>query len=459
MSTITLTVAVLILTIALILDSHRKKRGTPSYPPGPKPRFFVGNLFDVPAIKPWKVYREWGKVYGDLIHLNVKGQHIIIVNSQKRWMAVNAGLMRYGQIWRMHRRVFTQGFRAAVVPNYQSILSSKTSQFLTSLRQTPDAFVTHIKTYAGASILATIYGHDIESSQDQLVDLVEETVGTLSDALQPTTTLILSVLPFLRHVSLELPVFSFQRVARRTRRLLDKMRTVPYEIVMNNTAMEKGKFSLLGELLEHYKAGVETTLSSVVTFFLAMAIHPEIQKRAQNELDTVVGRDQLPTYADRSNLPFVEAILRETLRWSPALPLGVSHAAFTDDIVGSYYIPKGASIVGNIWAMTRDEAIYPNPESFKPERFLTKDGTCNDDQMLLPFGFGRRICAGRHFALLTVWMTMASVLLYFDIKQPEDKTGKPIKCLADINYSDGLFSHADHFRCVIKPRVDRYTGG
>ncbi|KAG7086369.1 hypothetical protein E1B28_002329 [Marasmius oreades] len=103
--------------------------------------------------------------------------------------------------------------------------------------------------------------------------------------------------------------------------------------------------------------------------------------------------------------------------------------------------------------MTRDETVYPEPESFIPDRFLTEDGTCNEDEMMLPFGFGRRICAGLHFARLTAWTAMASILSQFDIGEPEDEAGRPIKGLADIRYSDGLISHASPFRCVIKPRM------
>ncbi|KAF9266570.1 cytochrome P450 [Marasmius fiardii PR-910] len=104
--------------------------------------------------------------------------------------------------------------------------------------------------------------------------------------------------------------------------------------------------------------------------------------------------------------------------------------------------------------MTRDESVYPDPESFIPERFLTEDGTCNEDKMVLPFGFGRRICAGRHFALSTIWTAMTSILLHFDIEEPEDEEGKPIKSLADLDYADGIISHPNPFRCIIKPRTE-----
>ncbi|KAF9267777.1 cytochrome P450 [Marasmius fiardii PR-910] len=103
--------------------------------------------------------------------------------------------------------------------------------------------------------------------------------------------------------------------------------------------------------------------------------------------------------------------------------------------------------------MTRDEAVYTDPESFNPDRFLNEDGTCNEDQMSLSFGFGRRICAGRHFAILTLWNAMASVLAQFEIGQPEDEAGKPIKSMGEHRYTNAVISQPHHFRCTIKPRM------
>ncbi|KAG7085703.1 hypothetical protein E1B28_003247 [Marasmius oreades] len=383
----------LALAVILIFDLHRRSKAC-HYPPGPKPRLFVGNLFDIPAIKPWKVYRDWGKLYGDLIHFQVNGRHTIVVNSreladrmfEKRsriysdrpfipmmeltgWLKMATGLMRYGQDWRVHRRVYKQGFRAMVVPEYQPIVLSKVNQFLSNLRQTPELFRNHIRTYPAAVILATVYGYDIASSNDPLVDLSEEATGTVIEGVHPSTVVV-NVLPFLRHLPLEPPIFAFQRIARRTRRLLNKMRTVPYDFVRNSMATGKGSPSFLAKLLEDHKAndrdeyqeelirdavttaygaGSETTASALATFFLAMALHPEKQRRAQLELDTVLGKDKLPTYVDRPDLPYVEAILRETLRWSPVLPLGVFRAAFLDDTIDGYFIPKGATVISNIW--------------------------------------------------------------------------------------------------------------
>jgi cytochrome P450 len=78
-----------------------------------------------------------------------------------------------------------------------------------------------------------------------------------------------------------------------------------------------------------------------------MAVHPDIQKKAQSEIDTVIGTHRLPEFEDRPSLPFVEALYREVMRWKPVAPLGVAHAASTDDICNGYFIPKGSHRTGS----------------------------------------------------------------------------------------------------------------
>lgn len=94
-----------------------------------------------------------------------------------------------------------------------------------------------------------------------------------------------------------------------------------------------------------------TLQSSTVlkTFFLAMSLNVEAQKRAQKELETQVGLDRLPDFSDRGNLPYIDALIREALRWIPSLPLGLSHCTINDDELGGYFIPAGTIVTANIW--------------------------------------------------------------------------------------------------------------
>lgn len=98
-----------------------------------------------------------------------------------------------------------------------------------------------------------------------------------------------------------------------------------------------------------YGGGADTTVSAIASFYLAMSLHPEVQKRAQEEIDRVVGTDRLPTFEDREKLPYVEALYLETLRWNPVAPLGLPHVPIEDSMYQGHLIPKGAILMANCW--------------------------------------------------------------------------------------------------------------
>ena len=106
-----------------------------------------------------------------------------------------------------------------------------------------------------------------------------------------------------------------------------------------------------------------------------MIAFPEVQRRAQAELDSVVGRDRLPTFADAPHLPYICAIVREVLRWRPVIPFGVRHAVFKDDWYEGMFIPKGAVCIASNWHCNHDRAVFgEDADKFRPERHLNKQG-------------------------------------------------------------------------------------
>lgn len=179
-----------------------------------------------------------------------------------------------------------------------------------------------------------------------------------------------------------------------------------------------------------------------------MTLYPDVQRKAQAALDAVVGPDRLPDFGDSDALPYIHAIVRETLRWHVVAPLGVPHRTIRDDEFHGYFVPAGTNVFPNAWcvllvsrvyeahrprdvdrAMLHDPVAYPDPDEFRPERFM-RDGqldlTVTHDPALFAFGFGRRICAGRYFAFSSLFITVASVLHVFDIGPPLDEDGAPI---------------------------------
>ncbi|KAF7357541.1 O-methylsterigmatocystin oxidoreductase [Mycena sanguinolenta] len=403
------------------------QRGHLPFPPGPPPRALIGNFLDLPTKLPWLTYTKWGNQYGDLVHVSAPGQHVVVVNSVKT--------------------------AAELFEKRSHIYSDR-------------PVLTMIELLAAAIIMATLYGYQVQPTNDHFVALSESATKKLGEAIFPGAVAV-DTFPALRYLPSWMPGAGFQRYAAEARQLTKEMQEVPVNFVKQNMRDGIDSTSVVAKLLAAnrydevaiqsvagtaYAGGADTSVSAWASFCLAMALYPEIQKKAQTEIDTVIGTDRLPEFEDRPSLPFVEALYREVMRWRPVTPLGVAHASTEDDIYNGYFIPKGTTVISNIWAMTRDESIYHEPDRFNPDRFFTADGKLNEDATILAFGFGRRICAGRHHADATIWATIVSVLSTFNIAKAKDATGKEI----DINpkYSDGFISHPGPFACSITPRSE-----
>lgn len=173
-------------------------------------------------------------------------------------------------------------------------------------------------------------------------------------------------------------------------------------------------------LMDMIVGGTETS-SNTVEFAMAEIINkPEILRKAQQELDTVVGRENTVEESHIHNLPYLLAIMKETLRLHPTLPLLVPHSPSQTCTVGGYTIPTGSRVFVNVWAIQRDPSIWENPLEFKPERFLNeKWDFSGKDFNYFPFGSGRRICAGIAMAERMVLYSLATLLHSFDWKLPD----------------------------------------
>ena len=159
-----------------------------------------------------------------------------------------------------------------------------------------------------------------------------------------------------------------------------------------------------------YEAGSDTTTMALEIFVMAAVLHPDIVKRGQEELDRVVGSHRMPNFDDQPSLPYIGAIVKEVLRWRPVTAGGIPHAVVQDDEYMGYKIPKGATVIGNHWAIHLDEKVYDDPHKFNPDRWIELP-----DLPLSPFGFGRRVCTGQHIAKNSLYINISRLLWAFDI--------------------------------------------
>ena len=143
-------------------------------------------------------------------------------------------------------------------------------------------------------------------------------------------------------------------------------------------------------------------------------------RKAQQELEEVVGKDKIVEESHIHKLPYLYAVMKEVLRLHPALPLLVPHCPSETCTVGGYTIPKGSRVFVNVWAIHRDPSVWENPLEFNPDRFLNgKWDYSGSDFSYFPFGSGRRICAGIAMAERMFMYSVATLLHSFDWKLPE----------------------------------------
>ncbi|KAJ5623806.1 hypothetical protein N7510_000115 [Penicillium lagena] len=359
-------------------------------------------------------------------------------------------------------RVIGSRFTAS---KFDAMLDVEARRFLWRVLHNPKDFVDHTRTAAGAFILKITYGYNIEPhGKDPLVELADLALQQFSNAIVPGAWLV-DLLPALRYIPEWVPGASFQRTARYYAETLTKLVENPFAFTKYQMTKKGYQHSFASSLLEQgeneevvkwtsvalYGAGADTIVSALEGFFLAMMLFPDVQKKAQTEIDTLTGERRLPTISDRKELPYIDAVVKEALRWHTVAPLGVPHKTDEDDMVDGYLIPKGALLLPNIWAYNHDPATYAVPSKFEPERFLASDAADSaPDPHDVSFGFGRRICPGRLIADTSIFLTIAHTLAVFDITRPPQQEGHEFEL--NIDFTPGIISHPEKFECIFTPR-------
>jgi len=196
-----------------------------------------------------------------------------------------------------------------------------------------------------------------------------------------------------------------------------------------------------------FGAGSDTTATAIAFMIMAAAAYPKAQAEVQAQLDSVIGRDRSPTFDDESLLPLVTAFYLEVYRWRPVSYGGFAHRATADIRWGDYVIPTGAMVIGNHWAIARDPDVFPDPEEFKPSRWLDESGKLREDITSFNFGFGRRVCVGQHVANNSLFINTALILWAFNVSKD------PTKPIDTMDFTDTANARVQPFKAVFTPRI------
>lgn len=472
-------------------------------PPGPNPVPFLGNVHQLPMDYQEAAIKQWGQKFGSLIYARFFRRHTIMINSmevaqdllEKRsanysdrppfilhselmgWksMLVHA---RYGDKFRTARKWTHDAFSAKpALKTYIPLQQRETYILLNLLIDAPQDFVAHFARFTAATITEITYGHTVTSSQDPYVHMADEAAGATVEAGSPASMLV-DFIPILKYYPTWLPGAGWKLKALAVREIGKQMVDYPYNMVKTNMAAGTAQPSFVSNLIEQlsgekgqltqddeqlikstagtlYGAGAETTQNVFTAFILAMIRYPHIFKKARAEMDRVVGTERLPDFGDRESLPYLECVIRETYRWHVPTPLGIPHYSMKDDEYNGYVIPADSLMIANIWGIAHDDAHYPDPYEFYPERFenLEKETWDRLDPKNYVFGFGRRLCPARAFADRNVFLVLATMVATLEISRAVDEQGREI--VPEHAYKSGFVHHLLPFECTIRPRSEK----
>ncbi|KAG7099150.1 hypothetical protein E1B28_001021 [Marasmius oreades] len=480
------------LTLIAVAVHHLIRKCSLPLPPCP-PQTIIGGHYNIfPQQQAFLTFTRWARTYGPIFHLRLFNRYTIVLNSgkvaldllesrssiyserpysvfinkiQERSLSVFSMSLHHPR-FRVYRKMMHSGLGPRAVQSYHPLQIQETNILLKALADTPKEFIPHLRRNAGALILKVTYGYEVSGNYDTFIQLVERAFKLQASIIGRPFPV--EFFPFLRFLPSWFPFTEFKQAAEKLR----EVRPEEWPFQWSKRLIDSGEYvdSFVSRFLRPedgklpgdedmdilkwcaaalYIGGADTTVSAMTSFVYLMVTNPEVQMRAQADIDQVTKGDRLPTPDDEAALPYITAVIKEILRWGPVVPLGLRHSVTQDDIYNGFRIPKGSTVIGNVWAMTHDPELYPDPERFNPDRHLGEDAQM--DPFKFVFGFGRRVCPGSYLAERSLFLNIANILAVFSLGKETDGDGRVLE--PPTEWYGGTTSHLKPFPCAIKLRV------
>lgn len=463
------TAAAVLLLIVSLWRISRVGRRDPRLPPGPPTVPILGNAHQIPQTGLGKKFLGWAKEYGSIYSLKVFNATMIVIADRK---AVYELLDKKGSIyserprlevplymsrgchmtfeqttpeWREKRTVVTRNLNPKNLDEkHFRVQEAESTVFLNNLLKDPDRIFDYARLYASSVAAILTWGFrakDLSSFfYQQFYDFVDQWLAAIEPGANPPVE--------------AMPIFwylpgAWKKRASHVRSLMDSTWSAARKMVDQRRSVGDVRDAMIDVKLEEYEkigwplsqyafqnlfgelleAGADTTANMILTIILAVTKYPEVQARAQKELDEACGIERMPLFSDFDRLPYINCIIKEALRWRPTSDLGIPHRLSKDDEYRGMLLPKDSMVWLAAWAIHQDENIYPNPERFDPDRFLHHKKLANEyavgpdweSRDHYGYGAGRRMCPGIHLAERSMWRVTAKLLWAFDLQELLDQ--------------------------------------
>ncbi|KIX00283.1 uncharacterized protein Z518_10422 [Rhinocladiella mackenziei CBS 650.93] len=440
-------VGAVVFSVARNLLKNKKVVPTGAKPlPGPKGWPLVGNAFDIPKSHAWFKFKEWVDEYGPIYQVKAFGTTLVIISRESianellglrgaiysdrpalimpRLITDNGflGAIGWTDYWRRARRFAQSMLSTGIIQQSIPKQTTKARQMVIDLAKNPSKYAYWFEWAGVMASIKQIYGPTEER-------------GPAEERLAAPGMYVVEFIPSLLYLPTWLALFKREARAlvKRHWNYLAPLMQQQSEKYKNQVTESPESFArrylktkedwgltdreIVWVLSSIYGGVSRTSATAMQSIILNTCLFPEWQQRVQEEIDEVVGDQRLPDFNDFGSLPSVRAVIKESMRWRPVLSGGFPHAVTKDDVFEGYFIPKSAVIIPNQRAILRDEELYPDPDSFRPERWL-KPGypTYQEPLTTYPnlkrfagFGHGRRICPGLEVTEKSLFLQVSSL--------------------------------------------------
>ncbi|KAK7412966.1 hypothetical protein VNO78_04762 [Psophocarpus tetragonolobus] len=454
-----------IVVVSLLSVKHiRESRKYKNIPPGPRGIPIIGNL-NILERPLHRFLQRMSKTQGDIFSLWLGSRLAVVVSSPSafnecftkndvalanrprslsgKYIFYNystVGSCSYGEHWRNLRRITSQDVLSTQrIHSFAGIRKDETERMIDEMGKASCrdyglvelSSMFHDMTYN--NMMRMLSGKRYYGDESQIKDVEEarEFRQTVEELLQLAgVSNKADYLPFLRW-------FDFQNLEKRLKSINKRFDTFLDALILQQRSSNHPHNTMIHHLLllqqsqPHYYtdqiikglvlamlfAGTDSTAVTLEWSLSNLLNHPEIFKKARDELDTHIGQERLVSEADLPKLSYLKKIILETLRLHPPAPLAIPHVASEDIIIGGFNVPQDTLVMVNIWAMHRDPLLWKEPTCFKPERF-DEEGL---EKKVIAFGMGRRACPGEGLALQNVGLTLGLLIQCFDWKRVSEE--------------------------------------